>query len=80
MILSKELDVAIDLLFSLKVKTLQVYAKSHGIRLGKNKSELIENIAKAIQMYELSVQALPGASVLISFVLVPAPVVEGQKR
>lgn len=80
MILSKELDVAIDLLFGLKVKTLRVYAKSHNIRLGKNKSELIENIIESVTKWSLRLEAIPGGNLSIDFVLTPAPVQDRQTQ
>jgi len=68
---SKELDIAIELLFGLKVKTLRIYAKSHNIKFGKNKAELIENIINSITSWSLRLEAIPGSDLTISFALTP---------
>ena len=68
---SKELDIAIDLLFRLRVKTLRRYAKSHNIKFGKNKSELVENIINSITKWSLRLEAIPGKDLSIFFVLTP---------
>lgn len=69
--ISKELDMVIELLFDLKVKSLRTYAKSHNIKYGKNKAELIENIINSITEWSLRLETPPGGDLLVSFALTP---------
>ncbi len=79
MIMSKELDVAVRLLFGLKMKTLRAYARSHNIKLGKNKAALIENIVDAVNKWQLIIQAVPKDDIVISIVLMPNSAAGKQK-
>ena len=52
--------VAMEFFRILKVETLNVYAKSHGIKIGRNKLVTINNIMERCDRWEMAVTAIPG--------------------
>lgn len=51
--------IAIEFFKILRIDTLKTYAKSHGIKIGRNKLATIENIMERCDKWEMSISAIP---------------------
>lgn len=66
-------EFAKEIFMELKVKTLNAFAKSHKIKVGKNKTQTIENIMEACNVWETSISAIPNNDILVVMTFTPAP-------
>ncbi len=65
-------EFAKEIFMELKGDTLKIFAKSHGIKIGKNKRLTIENIIERCDRWKTSISAIPGKDIGIIMVFTPA--------
>ena len=56
---------AAEAFLELRAVTLREFSKSHGIKLGRTKKQLVENILNACSSYEIIIQAVPGGKATV---------------
>ena len=63
--------IAAELFMQLKVKILNAYAKSHEIKIGKNKRATIENILDRCDTFKIDLIAIPGDDIEVCLTFTP---------
>ena len=58
-------DSVFTLALEMRAKTLKAFARSHGIKLGKNKTETLNNILDATDKLEIRSSAVPGGDLSV---------------
>ncbi len=64
--------IAAELFVHFRVDTLNAYAKSHEIKVGKNKRATIENILDRCDRSKVELVALPGDDIEVCLVFTPS--------
>lgn len=64
--------IATEFFVQLKVKTINAYAKSHEIKIGKNKRATIANILDRCDTFKVELLALPGDDIEFCMVFIPS--------
>ena len=62
-------DSIFTLALEMRATTLKVFARSHGIKLGKNKTELLNNILDATDRLEILSEAIPGGDLKVQVIV-----------
>ncbi len=57
---------AIEIFMEMRVVVLNAFAKSHAIKIGKNKRATIENILNRCDTYTVELRAVPGKDIRLS--------------
>ena len=69
--LSEDKMYAFEQFSELRMATLKRFAKSHGIKFGRVKEQMVWNILDACSTYEVAIETVPGRNATITLTFKP---------